>query len=1064
MEKEHLSNKSNCPTCGKPIPEGAPQGMCPSCLMDHASMATDTQLTGGMLIHPPSLETMRAVFPELEIDSLVGQGGMGFVYKARQSKLDRWVALKVLSPSLAENPDFAKRFEREAKLLARLNHPNIVAVYDFGRQGDFFFLLMELVEGVNLREAMRTERFAPQKALSIVPNICEALQFAHDEGVLHRDIKPENILLDTKGRIKIADFGIAKMLDDGSSNVTGLTKHGASMGTPHYMAPEQIENPSEVDHRADIYSLGVVFYELLTGELPLGRFGPPSEKSGADTGVDDIVFQALAKEKEHRQQKVSEIKTQVETVSKQPKANPNPQETSTDANRGVPVRGSDASGGWWQLDSGARKRLMGVLGLMAWMLSLYFMYPHHITQMEPNAAGSGLAYIWTFGGGAEPWLELRRTFGSTGWKESYRFAGLGGGYMLGVAAFAVWSLWMVLAWKEWGRSITAMPLGRGSQFSQDGRRKRIIPVAITQHFVMALITFLLFGLLVALYGGHPPIPLFPFFVANQFMAVLIYAIEWSLAKKEIPARRKMGHTAFRNLSPKGMTLLIIAMLLLPVVLWIWSFWQMRQSQADAHRQDLEGRVVQSQLAQLIAVNRVEMQQLQDEIDKRAMLLESITDPEEISRLELAQQESTSELQQKQDQISIAERRTAISRAQSHDTYFIETPLPWAMLLTTIVPIVLILTSIYGWRMLNRIRRGLLGRDFMLPAMVAALPLTILIVDTAVGALVLLPFNHGVWVNAGISLSIIAIIAVDVWLVRIVLKWLKSGRDHIEEIFNSTRPKAVEAHDEDAESKFLNANEKEDKGKFLGSIFVITICLTVCSWDYFDRKTKLLEFEPDYDRISAPYQNGSVNGTDVGIPLADLLETARERQSLIYSALFEREELYTEFTATLEDASDPTFRKAVTNRLIELETDITQLKNSLNDSQIELRRLEPVRQALLMREEMTRRLSKRNVILICSSMFLCCLLSIFGFKTLRRIRNGKAPHLSAAAGCLIALFGPLSVLDFFIYLIFVIKFRNPPLGFFAAATFDLCVFLVALSWVRGWSLAVTNKPFTNNQSD
>jgi len=405
MEKEHASNESNCPTCGKPIPEGAPQGMCPACLMGRASMATETHMTDSVPIHPPSLETMRAVFPGLEIDSLIGQGGMGYVYKARQPKLDRWVALKVLSPSLAQNVDFAKRFEREAKLLARLNHPNIVAVYDFGRQGDFFFLLMELVEGVNLREAMRTERFAPQKALSIVPNICEALQFAHDEGVLHRDIKPENILLDTRGRIKIADFGIAKMLDDGSSNVTGLTKHGASMGTPHYMAPEQIENPSEVDHRADIYSLGVVFYELLTGELPLGRFGPPSEKSGADAGVDDIVFQALAKEKERRQQKVSEVKTQVETVSRQPKSDQvGLREHTTIKDNEQREEGQEVVGGWSGMHSNVRGSLLGLLGLVAWILSLYFMYPHHYSRMSINAGETEMTDIWTFGGGRNPGL------------------------------------------------------------------------------------------------------------------------------------------------------------------------------------------------------------------------------------------------------------------------------------------------------------------------------------------------------------------------------------------------------------------------------------------------------------------------------------------------------------------------------------------------------------------------------------------------------------------------------------------------------------------------------------
>src|SRR4030095_15862955 len=180
------------------------------------------------------------------------------------------------------------------------NHPNIVSVYDFGQAGGFYFLLMEFVDGVNLREAMRAGIFSPGEALAIVPRICDALQFAHEEGILHRDIKPENILLDAKGRVKIADFGIAKLVGDNRAEAT-LTATGAALGTPHYMAPEQLEKPSAVDHRADIYSLGVVFYEMLTGELALGRFAPPSSKATMDERVDEIVLRALAKERELRQ-------------------------------------------------------------------------------------------------------------------------------------------------------------------------------------------------------------------------------------------------------------------------------------------------------------------------------------------------------------------------------------------------------------------------------------------------------------------------------------------------------------------------------------------------------------------------------------------------------------------------------------------------------------------------------------------------------------------------------------------------------------------------------------------
>ncbi len=277
---------------------------------------------------PPDLETIRAAFPQLEILELIGQGGMGAVYKARQPKLDRIVALKILPMRLARESSFAERFEREGRLLARLNHPNIVGVYDFGQTDGLYYLIMEYVDGVNLRQAFASARFTPQQALSVIPKICEALQFAHDEGVLHRDIKPENILLDTKGRVKIADFGIAKFA--GVDDKTGLTATGATIGTPHYMAPEQIERPADVDHRADIFSLGVVFYEMLTGELPLGRFAAPSERTATvDVRIDNVVMRALEKDRERRQQSANEVRTQVQLLSDPSNSNPKQRETST---------------------------------------------------------------------------------------------------------------------------------------------------------------------------------------------------------------------------------------------------------------------------------------------------------------------------------------------------------------------------------------------------------------------------------------------------------------------------------------------------------------------------------------------------------------------------------------------------------------------------------------------------------------------------------------------------------------------------------------------------------------
>jgi tRNA A-37 threonylcarbamoyl transferase component Bud32 len=263
---------------------------------------------------PPEPAELAEKFPHLEILALLGHGGMGAVYKARQKHLDRLVALKILSPDISHDPAFAERFAREARSLAKLNHTRIVSVYDFGQTEDgLFYFMMEFVDGTDLRRVIQAGQLSPREALAIVPQICEALQFAHDEGIVHRDIKPENILLDKKGQVKIADFGLAKLLDLPASAYT-LTHPQQRMGTPHYMAPEQIERPHDVDHRADIYSLGVVFYEMLTGELPIGRFAPPSKKVQVDVKLDDVVLRTLEKEPELRYQRASEVKTDVENL------------------------------------------------------------------------------------------------------------------------------------------------------------------------------------------------------------------------------------------------------------------------------------------------------------------------------------------------------------------------------------------------------------------------------------------------------------------------------------------------------------------------------------------------------------------------------------------------------------------------------------------------------------------------------------------------------------------------------------------------------------------------------
>jgi serine/threonine protein kinase len=314
-----------CPRCRAPLAADAPEGLCPACLMagglasaaviDPANgMAVTTPLSGARQPAPGEWIDLAQHFPQLEILELLGRGGMGAVYKARQKNLDRLVALKVIPPEAAKDPTFAERFAREARALARLNHPNIVTVYDFGQIGDLYYLMMEYVDGVNLRHTLRAARLAPQEALAIVPQICDALQYAHDQGVVHRDIKPENVLLDRTGKVKIADFGLAKLLGKGPDDFT-LTGTQQVMGTPRYMAPEQIEKPTSVDHRADIYSLGVVIYEMLTGELPIGRFEPPSQKVQVDVRIDQVVLRTLEKQPERRYQRASELKTHLASAT-----------------------------------------------------------------------------------------------------------------------------------------------------------------------------------------------------------------------------------------------------------------------------------------------------------------------------------------------------------------------------------------------------------------------------------------------------------------------------------------------------------------------------------------------------------------------------------------------------------------------------------------------------------------------------------------------------------------------------------------------------------------------------
>ena len=262
---------------------------------------------------PPSVEELAPLFPGYEIQALLGRGGMGAVYRARQPALDRLVAIKVLPLEISVDEEVAARFRREARALARLQHPHIIAVHEFGTttEGHLFFV-MEYVEGTDLAALLRGGRLDVAQALEIVRQVCAALQYAHAHGVIHRDIKPANVLVDGAGQVKVGDFGLAKLAQ--VEDALDETRPATVLGTPDYTAPEQWRG--RADHRADIYSLGVMFYEMLTGEVPHGVFDPPSKKAPVDARLDPVVLRAMQEAPERRYQQVGELRDDVDRVDR----------------------------------------------------------------------------------------------------------------------------------------------------------------------------------------------------------------------------------------------------------------------------------------------------------------------------------------------------------------------------------------------------------------------------------------------------------------------------------------------------------------------------------------------------------------------------------------------------------------------------------------------------------------------------------------------------------------------------------------------------------------------------
>ena len=268
--------------------------------------------------YPTPEELTRLMPGGYAFDHLVGLGGMGAVYLGRQINLGRQVAIKVMKRGHGADYGYEERFRREGQAMAQLNHPNIVSIYDSGFIGkDFLFFVMEYVEGTDLYQIINAGQMTADLALRIIGPLCDALEYAHSRGIVHRDIKPANIMLSKDGRVKVADFGLAKRLDQPSSFIT---QTNMALGTADYAAPEQHDALPDIDHRADIYAVGVLLYQMLTGTMPRGAWQSPSAHAGTDPRLDGVVVRALMQDRNQRYQSVGDLRNAIHTIITQPLA------------------------------------------------------------------------------------------------------------------------------------------------------------------------------------------------------------------------------------------------------------------------------------------------------------------------------------------------------------------------------------------------------------------------------------------------------------------------------------------------------------------------------------------------------------------------------------------------------------------------------------------------------------------------------------------------------------------------------------------------------------------------
>lgn len=330
----------SCRRCGASGIDEGTQGLCPACLL--AEVMAPASPKGPW--EAPGAEALAAMLPQYEIEGLLGRGGMGAVYQGRQAELDRRVAIKILPANLGnEGQDYAARFKIEARAMARLKHPGIVAVYDFGQTPEgLLYFVMEFVEGMDVQEMIAREgRLHSANAIAIAAHVCDALHYAHSHGIIHRDIKPANVIVGYDGQVRVADFGLAKVVN--ADATSGLTLSGMVMGTPNYLAPEVLVLGSEIDHRADLYAVGVMLYHMLTGRVPYGAFEMPSfQIPGLDPRLDTIVAKAMRESPEHRYQSAEALRQDLIGILTQPVAQsvivPAKAESAQPERTAVPVR------------------------------------------------------------------------------------------------------------------------------------------------------------------------------------------------------------------------------------------------------------------------------------------------------------------------------------------------------------------------------------------------------------------------------------------------------------------------------------------------------------------------------------------------------------------------------------------------------------------------------------------------------------------------------------------------------------------------------------------------------